>query len=203
MIAGPALRKSGPLRRLARAQDGVAALEFALVAPVFLVMLLGIYDIGQMAYGRIQLNGIVQDAARSSSLETANTEEADAKVLANIQHILPHATMESKRQSYYDFTDIARPEKWNDANGNGTCDNGESFVDENRSGVWEPDVGRDGNGGAGDVVLYTVEVTYKPVFAVPYMVTDNGERTLTATAVKKNQPFAAQQELGSSAGKCT
>lgn len=189
-------------RGLRAASDGVTAVEFALVAPIFLMMMFGLYDLGQMVFGKIQLQGVVQDAARSSSLETANTAEADAKVLEGVRKVLPGATIESKRQSYYDFTDIARPEKWDDTNKNGTCDNGETFVDENRTGTWEPDVGRDSNGGAGDVVLYTVTVTYKRVFPVPFW-GSGAERTMVATAVKKNQPFAAQQALGSSVGKCT
>lgn len=196
------LRSLQSPRGLASAQDGMSAVEFGLIAPVFLMMLLGTYDLGQMAYGRIQLNGAVQDAARRSSLESSNTTEADNIVKTAIKNILPGATFQSKRQSYYDFTDVARPEKWSDTNKNGTCDNGENFVDENRSGVWEADVGRDGNGGAGDVVLYTVTIKYKRVFPVPFW-GSGAERTMIATAVKKNQPFASQQEYGSSAGKCT
>lgn len=195
--------RNGRLARLARAREGAAAVEFALVAPVFLLLIMGIYDLGQMVYGRVQLQGMVQDAARSSSLETADTSEADAKVEREVVRVLPGATVQGKRVSYFDFNDVGRPEKWNDANDDDTCNNGESYVDENRNGAWDADVGRDNNGGAGDVVLYTVTVTYKPLFPVPMTANSQGERTIVATTVKKNQPFALQQEYGSSAGKCT
>ena len=196
-------RKIGLAAGLRRSQDGVAALEFAIVAPVFLLLVLGLFDLGQMLYGRVQLDGIVENAARSSSLETADTSAADAKVAREVTRVLPGAKIEGTRLSYYDFADVGRPEKWNDANGNGTCDNGESYVDENRNSGWDSDIGRDDNGGAGDVVLYEVTVKYKPLVKVPLMTDAQGERTLTSTTVKKNQPFALQQSYGSSAGKCT
>jgi Flp pilus assembly protein TadG len=191
------------LRRLLRARAGVTVIEFALVAPVFLMLLLGIFDIGQMAYGKAVLNGAVEQAARSSSLETGDTTAADNMVKAAIKPILPNATVTTSRKSYYDFADMSRAEKWTDTNGNGTCDNGENYVDENRSGSWEANVGASGNGGAGDVVLYTVTVTYKPIFTARFFKTYGADRTLTAVGVRKNQPFADQAGYGSSAGTCS
>ncbi len=198
----PRRQPNRPLAGLAAAQDGAAAVEFAIVAPVFLLMMLGIYDVGQMAYGRALLSGAVERAARSSSLETADTTAADLMVKNAILPILPGATFTSTRKSYYDFADINRPEKFTDTNGNGTCNAGEPYVDENRSGHWEADVGKGGNGGAGDVVLYTVTVTYQPVFTSKLQ-GNSGTRTMTAVGVRKNQPFATQLGYGSSAGTCS
>jgi Flp pilus assembly protein TadG len=190
-------------RRLARARDGSTIVEFAIVSPVFLILLLGVFDIGQMAYGKAVLNGAVEKAARSGSLETADTTAADTLVTNTIKPVLPNATVTTSRKSYYDFADVSRKEKWTDTNGNGTCDNGENYVDENRSGSWESDVGKSGNGGAGDVVLYTVTVTYKPIFTARWFSTYNTNRTLSAVGVRKNQPFADQTDYGSSAGTCS
>ena len=186
----------GPCRK------GSVIIEFAILAPVFLLLLLGTFDIGQMVYARSVLHGAVEEAARSSSLETADTTAADDKVKAAITPVLPHASFSSSRLSYYDFSDIGRAGQWNDSDGDGICDNGESYVDENGNGSWDADVGESGNGGAGDVVLYTVRVTYTPVFAVPFLA-NHGQRTLEAVAVKKNQPFATQQQYGSDAGVCS
>jgi hypothetical protein len=120
-----------------------------------------------------------------------------------LKPILPNATVTTSRKSYYDFSDVGRAEKWTDTNNNGTCDNGEPFVDENASGGWESDIGTSGNGGADDVVLYTVTVTYKPIFTAKFMPSYNATRTMTATGVRKNQPFASQTAMGSSAGTCS
>ena len=194
------------MRRVAslrRDSEGAAVVEFALVAPVFLLMLLGTVNIGQMIYGKAILNGAVERAARSSSLETADTSVADAMVSNAIKPILPGATVAVTRKSYYDFADVARAERFTDTSGNGTCDNGEPYVDENRSGAWEADIGQAGNGSAGDVVLYTVTVTYKPLFSMKFLNNAGATNKLTAVGVRKNQPFANQPGYGSSAGSCS
>jgi hypothetical protein len=40
------------------------------------------------------------------------------------------------------------------------------------------------------------------VFPVPGLTDGNTKRTLSATAVRKNQPYALQQAVGSAAGTC-
>lgn len=190
------------LSRLAAAQDGVGTIEFAIVAPVLCLLMMGIFDIGQMAYGRAILSGAVEKAARSSAMETANTAAADQMVQDAIKPILPGATFNSTRGAYVDYGDVGRAELFTDSNGNGTCDPGENYVDENRSGHWESDVGIAGNGGANDVVLYTVTVTYKPVFRVNLLGNTTETRTMKAYGLRKNQPFATQRAYGSSTGRC-
>lgn len=184
-------------------ESGVAAIEFAMVAPVFFLLMMGIFNLGQMGYGISVLNGAVQQAARSSALETSDTEAADEMVANIAGPIFPGGVFTSQRTSYNDFDDIGRPESWNDGNNNGTCDNNESYVDENGSGEWEPDIGVEGNGGASDVVLYSVTVTYQPVFRIPFMPNQWDNTTLTSNAIKKNQPFADQEANGATAGVCS
>jgi hypothetical protein len=158
----------------------------------------------------------VERAARDASLETANTEAADQMVEDSIRPVLPDVVLTTERKSYYDFADIKRPEQWTDNKGkdalgdliqyaglnNGRCDYGEPYIDENRSGSWDPDIGVGGNGGAGDVVMYTVTATYFPLFKIPFMPEAWNTRSMTATAIKKNQPFATQTEYSSQAGTC-
>ena len=197
------LRERPAVMALAHDTRGVAAVEFALIAPVFLLLLLGSFNIGQMVYGRALLGGAVEKAARSAALETANTSSADAMVKKTVQRILPGAVITSTRTSYYDFNDINRPEKWNDSNGSGDCDNNESYTDENRNGQWDEDVGSDGNGGANDVVLYTVTAEYTPAFVVPLAPDSWNATTISASAVRKNQPFSLQAKYASEAGVCS
>lgn len=204
-MKGPVTGGAGILRwlRHVRASScGVSTIEFALVAPVFMVVLLGLFDMAHQAYANAILNGAVQDAARTSSLETGNTTVADAKVRASIDKIIAAPDFTSSRKSYLDFSDVGRAEKWNDANSNGTCDNKESYTDENGNGGWDDDIGVSGNGGANDVVIYTVEVKYTAPFAMPLVPGSMNQRTLSASAVKKNQPFAFQRGYGSKAGTC-
>lgn len=179
------------------------AIEFAVAAPVLITLLLGIYDIGHMVYVRSVLHGAVQQVARTNTIETVDTTAEDTWIRGLVRGVAPDATVTTKRVSYYDFADIARPEAWNDNNGNGVCDASESYTDENRNGRWDADVGTSDNGGASDVVIYTVTVVYKPVFPNPFLDNSDASRTLTATAVKKNQPYALQEKYGSAAGTCS
>lgn len=188
--------------RLARDQDGIAAIEFGIIAPIFLMLMLGMFDIAHMAYARTVLQGAVEKAARVSSLEGGDTGDADRMVEELVKPILPGVQVQATRTSYYDFADIGRPEKFSDGNGNNVCDNGESYVDENGSGGWDADIGNSGNGGSGDVVIYKVQATYEPVFRVPFVPNAWNERTLEAMAVKKNQPFGNQEEYVTTAGTC-
>jgi len=203
MIARKRLHDQPITRQLQRDREGVSTIEFTLIAPVFLMLIMGIFDVGQMGYGLSVLNGAVQKAARDSSLETANTETADNIVKKQIIPIFPGGTFHSTRTSYYDFVDIGRPERWNDANNDSDCNNNESYVDENGNGRWDDEIGQDGNGGASDVVVYRFTVTYKSAFAIPFMPNQWNERKLTATAIRKNQPFATQDGYGSTAGTCS
>jgi Flp pilus assembly protein TadG len=166
------------------------------------MMIIGLLDIGQMIYGKSVLNGAVEAAARASSLETGDTAAADAIVNARIAPILPGVKVDSKRTSYFDFADIGRAEQWNDADRSGDCNDGEAYTDENGNGAWDKDIGVSGNGGANDVVLYTVTATYEPLFKVPFMPQAWVERSLESTAIRKNQPFATQADYSSTAGTC-
>lgn len=191
------------VRPLLQNTEGATIVEFAIVLPLFMVFLVGLLDIGQMVYGKSVLTGAVHRAARASGTETRNVTQADASVLAAIRPVLPGVTIKSSRTSYYDFSDIGRPEKWNDANGNSTCDNNELYTDENRSGQWDEDVGKqDSAGDANDVVVYKVTASFEPMFKVPFLPARWADRTLSATAVVKNQPFGNQTDYGSTAGSC-
>ena len=201
-------RRNAGLPVLPRLRDdvrGMTLVEFGLVLPVFFLMLFGLFDLGQMMYARAMLAGAVEEAGRAASLEIRDVGAADDRVEQAVQRVAPGARVRPTRVSYYDFADIARPERWNDQNRNGTCDNRESYTDENGNGRWDADIGvtQTGTnaGGAGDVVLYTVSITYDRLFKVPFL-PGSTQQTLSATTVKKNQPFADQTRYGSAAGVC-
>ncbi len=188
--------------RLRSDAAGVTIVEFAIVAPVFLLMLMGMLDAGQMIYGKTVLSGAVEAAARSSSLEGSDTAAADTQVKDRVKHVLPGVQIVSTRTSYYDFADIGRAEQWNDADGDGACDDGEAFTDENSNGSWDREIGVSGNGAANDVVMYSVRASFEPVFKIPFMPAMWSSRTLSSTAIRKNQPYATQQTYSSTAGTC-
>jgi hypothetical protein len=187
--------------RLWRAEDGNTVLEFAMIMPMFFILLFGIANVGQMLYGKVLLNGAVEAAARTSGTETGDTTAADQMVRKIVGPVLPGATYTISRFNYDDFSDVGRMEKWTDGNTNGICDNGETYIDENNDGAWD-NVRQNGQGGASDVVVYQVSVVYTPLFKIPLMPGQWQSFTLTSQAVKKNQPYGAQAGAGTNTGTC-
>ncbi|SET06038.1 TadE-like protein [Oceanobacillus limi] len=51
-----------------RKQDGQSLVEFALVIPIFLLLLVGIFDFGRIFYTHLQLEFVSQEAVRMAGL---------------------------------------------------------------------------------------------------------------------------------------
>lgn len=185
-------------RSLARDARGATVVEFAIVAPVLGLVLLGAFDIAHTLYARAVLQGIVQKAARDSALESgaSPTEQnkLDTKVRGQALVMANNAEVTITRRFYRTFTDAAaaRAETWSDTNNNGMCDESEPYEDANLNNVWDADGGDAGQGGAKDATLYTVTVTYPRMF--PFYELAGGSRTtkIVASTVLRNQPYSDQ-----------
>jgi len=188
---------------LARDTRGAAAIEFALCAPLMLLGMMGVFDMGHNMYTASIIQGAVQKAARDSTIEGAQDrgDELDARVTQMVREIAPGAQLEFSRTSYSSFSDVGQPEDWNDVNGSGTCDDGEPFEDANGNGSWDANQGATGFGGARDAVLYEVDVTYTRVFPISKLMGASPEFTTTARTVLRNQPYAAQ-DTSRTTGNC-
>ena len=186
---------SGNLRRrLAASEKGATMVEFALLAPVLLTLLMGIFDMGYNIYATILLNGSIQRAARASTLESAAAQAnaIDQIVTDTVRDISSTATITFNRKAYTNFSDVSEPEDFTDVNNDGTCDNGEPYEDVNGNGTWDQDRGIDGMGGARDAVLYTVTVRYPRLFPVANLIGLPPYFETTAQTVLRNQPYGDQ-----------
>lgn len=179
---------------LARDRRGATLVEFALVSPVLILALLGLMDMGYNYYIQAQLQGTVQWAARSATLERSQltTDEIDADVAIEVRKLVPDASLQFARSSYTRFADVAQPEDFSDLDEDGQCDEGEPFEDANGNGHWDEDRGTHGMGGARDAVLYQVTVTYPRAFGVAGLIGLPDTFTTQATTVLRNQPWAEQ-----------
>lgn len=177
--------------RLGRHERGVAAIEFALTGPVFLLLLMGIFDYSWQFYARQVLQGSVAKAARDSTLEinAKSQSKLDERVRHAVHNVFPNAEVSFSRKAYDNFDDVGNPEPFKDNNGNKVRDANECFEDINGNGVWDSDRGRTGNGGADDIVLYTASMKIKRVLPVWRLLGQPQESTMTATTVLRNQPF--------------
>ena len=184
-------------RRICLCHDrsGATLVEFALIAPALLMVLMGIFELGYNYYMQSQLQGAVQSAARNATTRAGGAASAtvDAKVAAAVRTIVPGAELGFSRRAYSSFSDVHRPEDYTDIDADGTCNAGEPFEDANGNGSWDDDRGIDGGGGARDAVLYVVTVSYPRAFGAAKLVGLSEDFTTSATTVLRNQPWDAQE----------
>lgn len=153
---------------------------------------MGIFDYCWQMYAQQVLQGAVSKAGRDSTLEqfATNQKALDDRVKEQVLNVFKHADVTFTRKAYDTFDQVGVEENYTDENGNGEYDLGECYDDFNKSGFWDADRGRSGNGTAGDVVLYTASMKFKRVLPVWYMLGQPQEMTLSSSTVLRNQPFA-------------
>lgn len=175
-------------RRLRRHKRGAAMVEFALTAPLFLLILLGIFDFCWQMYAQQVLQGAVAKAGRDATLEahSINQVALDEAVTAQVTKVFKNATVTFNRRTFDDYSDI-KPLRWEDTNGNG-------IQDPSPDDCWE-DGGVQGNGGADDVVQYTASMKFDRVLPVWKMMGQPQAKTLTAVTLLRNQPFAVGTDI--------
>ena len=189
------MRVLGVLRKFRSAEAGVTAIEFAVVAPVLCILIMGIieFSIIMMVYN-------VMEGATATSARTGKTDYVDASgdrqqtILDTIANRAGSLIDESKltvtTKYYKQYDQIGDPEPYVDTNHNGQYDAGEPFTDINGNGVWDADMGQSGFGSAGDIVVYTV--SYPWAISTPVVSSflgTGGIFTITTHAVVKNEPY--------------
>lgn len=179
--------RSSLLRRLRRNERGVALVEFALTAPLFLLILMGIFDFCWQMYAQQVLQGAVAKAGRDSTLEFYANDQAnlDADVEAQVQNVFANADVKFTRRAYDEFSKLNIPRRYYDTNKNGYADAEDCFEDG----------GKAGNGGADDVVVYTVTMRINRVLPVWKILGQSEYSTLSAVTILRNQPFANGSDI--------
>ena len=181
-------------RRLHGDTRGSAAMQFALTVPAMLMVITGLGEMAFQGYVQSVLTGAVQKAGRDSTLEgnnsQAQTDAIDAVVKTAVGQLVPAATFVSTRMTYGDYASI-KGEPFVDKNGNGVCDNGESYIDTNANKQYDLNPGVAGQGNAGDTTQYSMKVTYHRLFPVGLLGWSPTVQ-LSATTLLKNQPYNTQ-----------
>lgn len=183
------------LFRLAEDERGVTVAEFALIAPALILTIMGLFDLSYNLYADTMIEGAVQNAARDASIERyVNDPSAlDEQVRKAVNGVVPGATVTFVRSAYTDYSDVGQAENFTDTNGDGICNNNESFEDVNGNSVWDADRSLAATSGARDAVVYEVTAVYDRMFPVPSVVNLDPEVTVTARTLLRNQPFNLQQ----------
>jgi Flp pilus assembly pilin Flp len=201
----PSRQCPGILQRLRRDNEGATLTEFGLISPVLFMMIMGIFDMAHLVYTSSLVDGAMQSAARALTIEGATLREAqiDQRVEDQVRSVVPStADIKLEKLSYDDFSAVGKPEEFTDSNNDGICNNGEVYADTNGNGQWDANRGAEGIGGARDVVLYRVTVTYPRLFPIYKFIGIPQNATVQGSTVLRNQPFDEQNRTVST-GNCT
>lgn len=154
--------RAGIVSRFRADRAGEAAVEFALVGPLLILLLLASFELAIILFVGGTLESAVLVASRygvtGRTVEGVSREGRIRQIIA--ERTLGMIDLEALTIDtlvYPSFGDIGKPEPFTDANGNGKHDAGESFTDINGNGKWDSDMGSAGLGGPGDIVLYKIE----------------------------------------------
>lgn len=184
-------------KAVASGRRGVAAVDFALVAPPLLLLLVGIFEVALLFTGNVLLQAGASNAARAGITGRVPAglarEEAIREAVAEATGpLLDPARLRIETMVYPSFGSIGRPEPWDDLDGNGRRDPGEPFDDVNGNGTWDADMGAPGAGGASEVVLYRLTYDWNPVVPmIRALLPGDGVITLRTSLAIRNEPFEA------------
>jgi Flp pilus assembly protein TadG len=171
--------KTNILRRFRRNRRGSAAVEFALVAPIFFAVLFAIIELALVFFASQMLETVTQDTSRlimtgqaqNAAYTQASFKDAVCAKLTVMFDCVNGVSIDVQSYKQFSTVDIADP-----------IDAGKNFVPPNN---YLP-------GGPGDIVV--VRLFYKwPLFVTglgfnPANIAGN-KRLLTATAAFQNEPY--------------
>ncbi len=196
----------GASRRVARLwsdRRGAYMIELALLMPILLMLIVGIFDYALQAYIRGTLYGAVQSAGRANSLESGDDiATVDNRVVQELGGFAKFVTLSFSRANYESFGDVSKPEAFTDANGNNRYDSGECFTDVNNNSTWDASPGSSGRGGANDVVLYQVTAEYRRLFPIWRFIGQSSTTRMQAQTILRNQPYGEQAQRSAGVVRC-
>lgn len=173
------------------ATRGVTAVEFGLVAPVFLYFLIGIFEIATMMFGVAVVDAATQNAARK--LLTGQAQQSSDAVTAFSNELCDSLTVifdcndiTMDVRTYPSFATVVIPDVRINGNGDLVIDDGDN--DDSNDVLY---VAEFTPGGAGDISV--VKAIYTWDFATPFIgqfLSDNGSsKNLSTTVVFRNEPY--------------
>ena len=188
------VRVSATSRNFLRAQDGVTAVEFAMIAPVFLLIICGILEFSMIMFTTSVMENATTNTSRlgkTGFVPSGMTRQQAIinNVASKTAGLLDSTKIVITSKVYSDFTKIGKPEPClNPVTPPCPGTSGINFSDTNGNGTWDTDMGTAGLGNEGDVVVYSVNYPW-PIMT-PLMVPILGSiYTITVRSVVRNEPF--------------
>lgn len=188
--------------RLARDERGAYLVEFAIVAPVVISLVMGTIDLGYLSYVRATLESVTRDAARQAITRTSGcmvdrSSTIESIISDSMNTFIDGGTPVSVTVRSYrgGFESVGQPEPLtNDLDGDGQYDEGDSYEDINGDGEWSADQGTLGDlGGPGDVVVYTTNFRAKTLFLGLPILFSKDIVNMRASTVVRNEPYTCDE----------
>ncbi len=189
-------------RLVLRDKSGSTMVEFAIVFPAFLVMVLGIIEVAMVIFISSSIESAVLEASRfgitgGTSGGISRQQRVLDIVSENTYGLVDMSTVDVETLVYGSFADIGEPEPFDDANGSGSFDDGEIFTDVNGNGMWDADMGAAGLGGPSDVVVYSVRYDWGVMTPMFQGIMGDSVRHVSSVAVRNEPYLVDDDEAGS------
>ena len=187
-------------RKIWRDNKGVAAIEFAFVAPVIFLAIIGALELGTIMISTILIEGALGEASRQglTGYTKSGTERKDYIVQIikdKTFNMVKIDNLKITHKVYKKFGDVSSAESYVDTDGDGQYTPGiDTFTDINCNNTWDADMGTSGVGGPGDIVVYDIE--YEAKFMTSFFsrfMGNDGKIKLAAHTAVKNEPFGAEE----------
>ncbi len=182
------------MRKFLKQTEGATIIEFAVIAPVLFLMLMGILEMGLILFTTSAMEGATNVGSRIGKTGfTTGGLSRENYIRAQIQKLtggfLNPALLDISILSYSSFSNVGKPEPCI-APPVAPCPGvaGVNFVDVNGNGTWDQDQGAASAGGSGSIVLY--RVTYPWHLFTPVMASllgTGGVYTITAVSAVRNE----------------
>lgn len=188
------MRNLFKLNRLRDDEKGATLVEFAIVSGPFILILMGIMELGYRGYVDTLSKSVMHQIARQSSVGGKSVDDIETEVKDALAPVLlDDAEVRVSVRSYFDFTNIGRPEKiTKDVNNDGNLDVGDCYLDGNDNGEFDIDTGVSGTGGPDDIVNYEINISAPRVFPFASLFGGSERMQISNSTAVRNQPFGSQ-----------
>jgi Flp pilus assembly protein TadG len=182
------------LWRIRRDLRGATLIEFAMILPVLMILLMGTFDLGYQSYVTSIVQGALHEASRMATVGNVPMSTIETHVQNRLRSFSRNATITVRTDSYSDFNGVAVAEPL-------TTDQGtpnvydqatDCYRDVNGSGKYSRDMGRSGMGGSEDVVRFQVRMTYPRLFPMAGLLGWSNNVEIVQNTMLRNQPYAGR-----------
>ncbi len=175
------------------ANRGIVAVEFALIAPAFLYLLMGILEVSLMLFASTVIDGGAQSAARTirtgaAQLSGNTLSYFNTELCSSISGIYDCNDITLDVRTFSSFSTITIPILRINGYGNLVYDDEDDPIDDDNDVLFVPEFTP---GGAGDINV--VRVTYSWEFFTPFigdlLADDGNAKYLSTTVVFRIEPY--------------